>query len=490
MKIKSIRMKLFFTLCITLVIIVVCLILINSFVLEKFYMYSKQKKLLLGYEVVNNYYKGNSPNIDIESELEKISINNDFDILIKNDKNEILYITNKDFSNNISFHGIVSLNKNETNIIYKNDKLQIINVDDNKNGLNFITLEGKLDNGYLLYMRLAVTSIKESVKISNDFLCLMGGIIIIISGIIVSIISRHFTKPISEISEIADKMSKLDFSKKYIDNGIDDEIGKLGKSINLMSDKLEKTITRLRQNNIELERDIEEKSKIDEMRKQFISDVSHELKTPISLIQGYAEGLVENVTTDEENKKFYAEVILDEAEKMDTLVKRLLELMKLEYGEKQFEDKEFNIIELIQEVIRKQKVILDEKQINVKIENTKPIYVKADDFYIEQVLTNYLTNAIKNVQEVDGKKEINILIQKKEDKVRIKVANTGKQIPEEDIPRIWNRFYKIDESRNRQDGGTGIGLAIVKAIMNNYQNEYGVNNLDNGVEFYFEVDLM
>ena len=272
-------------------------------------------------------------------------------------------------------------------------------------------------------------------------------------------------------------------------HGIDDEMNKLGKSINIMSDKLEKTITQLRKNNMELERDIEKKSKIDEMRKQFISDVSHELKTPISLIQGYAEGLIENVTTDEESKKFYAEVILDEAEKMDKLVKRLLELMKLEYGEGQFNDKEFNIMELIQEVIRKQKVVLEEKNIQVNIEDRDPTYVVADDFYIEQVINNYVTNAIKNVEEVNGRKEITISIKGEKEKIRISVANTGKQIKQEDMTRIWNRFYKIDESRNREDGGTGIGLSIVKAIMNHYGNDYGVKNLEDGVEFYFELNL-
>ena len=128
-----------------------------------------------------------------------------------------------------------------------------------------------------------------------------------------------------------------------------------------MSDKLEKTINQLRSTNIELERDIEEKSKLDEMRKTFISDVSHELKTPIALIQGYSEGLLENVNTDEESRKFYAEVILDETNKMDKLVKQLLELMKLEYGNREFNNTEFNIVELEKEVLRKSKVMLEEK---------------------------------------------------------------------------------------------------------------------------------
>ena len=225
------------------------------------------------------------------------------------------------------------------------------------------------------------------------------------------------------------------------------------------------------------------------MRKQFISDVSHELKTPISLIQGYAEGLVENVNSDEENRKFYAEVILDEANKMDKLVKRLLELMKLEYEDRKFNDNKFDIVELINEVIRNSKVILTEQNIDVEFKEEKPIYAYADDFYIEQVITNYFTNAIKNVSEIEGKKRIKIAIKrgKEEGKLRVTVFNTGKKIDEENLNRIWTRFYKVDEARTRSKGGTGIGLALVRAIMMKYKSMYGVSNKKDGVEFYFEV---
>lgn len=256
-----------------------------------------------------------------------------------------------------------------------------------------------------------------------------------------------------------------------------------------MSETLEKTINQLRNSNIELEKDIEEKSRTDEMRKQFISDVSHELKTPIALIQGYAEGLVENITEDEESRRFYAEVILDEANKMDIVVKKLLELMRLEYGKNAFNLTKFNISELICEVIRKSTKVLEEEDIKVKFDN-REIYVVADEFYAEQVFNNYFTNAIKNVTEVDGRKEIEISYEIKENKLRIKVFNTGENIASEDLIRIWNRFYKVDTSRNRENGGTGIGLSLVKAIMTNTNNQYGVENREEGVEFYFEVNYV
>ena len=489
-KIKSIRLKLFLTLCITLVVTIAILIIANSFVLEKFYIYSKQKNLLDTYNVINTAFNNGYSINDIENQLERISIYNNFDILIKNKGNINIYSSDRDFLNNLIINYGYNLPRNsEPEVIYSKDNIKIIRSKDNKNGLSYIFMSAELDNGDVLYIRMPIASIQESVKISNNFLYWIGGFTIAISGVIVLIISKKFTKPITELSKIANNMANLDFSHKYNITTTNDEINNLGKSINTMSDKLEKTIKQLRDTNIELEKDIEEKSKTDEMRKQFISDVSHELKTPIALIQGYAEGLVENVVEDAESRKFYAEVILDESNKMDKLVKQLLELMKLEYGKREFNNKEFNINELISEVIRKSKVMLEEQKVSVLFENEKEALVCADEFYIEQVLTNYFTNAIKHVKEKNGRKEIIIKAEQLADKVRISVFNTGDNIDEENINRIWNRFYKVDSSRNREDGGTGIGLSLVRAIMNNYNNKYGMNNLEDGVEFYFELDI-
>lgn len=490
---SSVKVKLFITLSSTILLIIIFLIIVNNFALENFYLYNKQNTLKAVYETINNYYENPNQDKDIESELEKLSVKNNFDILVKDNKGINVYTTNKNFSSVIgNINDILDkFNTNKGKELESNDKFVIKKQQDLKNGLSYIMLSGKLDNGYFLYIRIPVTSIQDSVKISNNFLLLMAGFTILIASIMVSIVSRKFTEPILELNNIAKKMSNLDFSQKYKITNAKDEINDLGKSINTMSDKLEKTIKQLRSSNIELERDIEEKSKIDEMRKTFISDVSHELKTPIALIQGYSEGLLENVNTDEESRKFYAEVILDETNKMDKLVKQLLELMKLEYGKREFNNKEFNIVELEKEVIRKANVMVEGKQAEILFDSNQEIQVFADDFYIEQVLTNYLTNAIKNVEEMYGEKYIKISneIKSEENKVCIKVFNTGKNISEENLNRIWNRFYKADESRHREDGGTGIGLAFVKAIMNNYDNKYGVHNLENGVEFYFELDM-
>ena len=200
--------------------------------------------------------------------------------------------------------------------------------------------------------------------------------------------------------------------------------------------------------------------------------------------------MIENINSEEESRKFYADVILDEANKMDILVKKLLELMKLEYGEREFNDAKFDMVELIHEMIRNSKVMLEEQKVKVEFKAKEPIYVFADSFYIEQVIRNYFTNAMKNVKKVKGQKRIKISIRNREKNiVRVSVFNSGEPISEENLNRIWTRFYKVDQSRNRNRGGTGIGLALVKAIMNQYGSDFGVQNKKDGVEFYFEVKL-
>ena len=488
LKFKSVRFKLFFTMCVVILVIILSLVLINSIVLENFYIYSKTATIKQVYQKVNDYYNTENTNVDLETELKKIAYKNNFDILIKTDTNLIIFTSDREFLS--PTYILKDINEIKSKSIEENEtKINVKVTTDEVNNVSYMFLTGILDNGYVLYIRMPISPIEESVKISNTVLLMIGGITLVVAGIIASFISRKFTNPILQLNDIANKMSKLDFSKKYRITDTEDEINELGRSINTMSDKLEATIKELQKNNIELEKDIEEKSKIDEMRKQFISDVSHELKTPIALIQGYAEGLIENVNSDEESRKFYAEVILDETNKMDKLVKQLLELMKLEYGKREFDNEKFNINELINEVLRKCSVMINEKNIKVYFENKEPIYVYADEFYMDQIITNYLTNAIKHAEEVEKETKIEIKVEKVSNKIRVSVFNTGENIPEEDLQRIWGRFYKLDSSRNRQDGGSGIGLALVKAIMNNYQNEYGVENKKNGVEFYFDMDI-
>jgi len=279
-------------------------------------------------------------------------------------------------------------------------------------------------------------------------------------------------------------MSDLNFEIKYPVT-TNDEIGELGGSINILSEKLEKTFTELKNANNELLTDIQNKIQIDEMRKDFLSNVTHELKTPIALIQGYAEGLSDNINEDADSREFYCEVIIDEAKKMNQMVKKLLSLNQIESGNNQVNIERFDLVALIRSVLSSTEILFQQKEILLHFEHTDPVYVWSDEYMTEEVVTNFISNALNHVE---GAKIIEIKLIQHDEVVRVAVYNTGAKIPEEDIENIWIKFYKVDKARTREYGGSGIGLSIVKAIMTSLNQKYGVINHDAGVEFWFELD--
>ena len=200
------------------------------------------------------------------------------------------------------------------------------------------------------------------------------------------VVTRRITRPISELTELSRKMSDLDFEAKY-ESKVGNEIDVLGDNFNRMSSQLETTISELKSANNELQRDIEDKIKIDKMRKEFLDNVSHELKTPIALIQGYAEGLKENISDDPESREFYCDVIMDEASKMNKLVKNLLTLNQLESGKDAVVMERFDIVSLIRGVLQTMNIMIGQKNAKVIFEAEKPVYVWADEFKIEEVVT-------------------------------------------------------------------------------------------------------
>ena len=237
--------------------------------------------------------------------------------------------------------------------------------------------------------------------------------------------------------------------------------------------------------NNELKSDIEKKEQIDEMRKEFLSNVSHELKTPIALIQGYAEGLKECVNDDEESKDFYCDVIMDEAGRMNVMVKKLLTLNQLEFGNEIVSMERFDIVALIKGLIQSVDILAKQKGVTINFNYQGSIFVWADEFKTEEVVRNYLSNALNHV---GNEMIIDVKIQSKGELARISVFNTGKPIPEDAVDKLWIKFYKVDKARTREYGGSGIGLSIVKAIMESFNREYGVTNYENGVEFWFELE--
>ncbi len=370
-------------------------------------------------------------------------------------------------------------------ILEEEDNYTIERVTDVMTSTDYLEMWGILDDGCLFMVRSPIEAIRDSVDIANRFLLYAGLISAFLGALIVYIVSARITKPIHHLADISERMIHMDFDEKFEDKS-SREIVHLGENINSLSETLEKTISELKTANNELLRDIQQKEEIDQMRQEFLSNVSHELKTPIALIQGYAEGLKEGINDDDaSSRNFYCEVIMDEASKMNIMVKKLLTLNQLEFGVNQISMERFDVVSLIRTYIQNAEILTRQEGIEVKMQPYDPIYVWADEFMTEEVFMNYFSNAMHHCSK---DKVIEVKLIKKKECVRISVFNTGEPIPEDSLEHVWEKFYKVDKARTREYGGSGVGLSIVKAIMKSFNQEYGVINYDNGVEFWFELD--
>ena len=543
MKIHSIKFKITLLLVVTVTCLVAMLIGFNSFFSEKVYMNRKQKSMVSSYENVNDIMqKYTDSQIDKDTmcaDMENISTAKGISVLVVDSCWCTIYVSTqgddsmierlrmsifngdifknsgtsekapepknpaddsvtdnpadaddkkdhkKRFDDIIDMSG-TSLVENRT-IISSNDKYTLQKVYDERLGDYYLEIWGTLDNGYSIILRTPIQGIKDNVNISTTLIKYVGGAILIVGIISAFVVSTYITRPIKQLSDIAERMSEMDFDARYegSDKG---EIGLLGKSMNNMSEKLEHNIAELKKANLELKKDIDKKEKLEIMRTDFLSNVSHELKTPIALIQGYAEGLKEGITDDPESMGFYCDVIMDEANKMNTMVKRLLTLNQIEFGNDEPDMERFNINELIASVVDANAIRAGQKNMSIVFDNrNEQNFVWADEYKTEEVLTNYISNALNHC---DGKQAIEVRTSKSEDgaTLTVTVYNSGRNIAEEDLERIWEKFYKTDKARTREYGGNGIGLSIVKAIMESMGQEYGVRNVSDGVEFWFTLD--
>lgn len=468
-------------------------ILINSWFLESFYIRNKQTSLAQVYHEMNVAAdKGNLMTDKVMEKLSKlVEVGNISFVVITDDNKTLLTATQNEMKTQelaAQLMGyLLNRNQGKGELLHSEKNYQIYSARDVITGGEYIEMWGRLENGNAFILRSPLESIRESVTLANRFLIYITLIMVCIGSVFVWYFSKRITNPIRELTLLSEKMADLDFEAKYRSGG-QNEISVLGENFNAMSEKLEEAVSNLKNANYELQKDIEKKEKIETMRTEFIGSVSHELKTPIALIQGYAEGLKEGVSDDPENRAFYCDVIIDEAGKMNQMVKNLLTLNQLELGNEEVAFERFDIAELIKGVIQSNEILIQQKMAEVRFYPEQSVFVWADEFKAEQVLRNYLSNALNHVE---GERiiDVRILTNTEKGKARISVFNTGKQIPQEDIEQIWSKFYKVDKARTREYGGHGIGLSIVKAIMESFHQEYGVLNYENGVAFWFELDL-
>lgn len=483
----SIRTRLFLAVSCLIIFFAALSFLLNSQYLGKYYISQKTQSLIKSKQLIKKIYAGNPEHIAFE--LENLERNRGMNISIFSSDNKLKYdssvgiFTPSDRPPLAARPFFRRAVEPEMRFLAKGDFITDIKPDPRLK-TEFLRLISRLNNGDLLILSAPLTAISESTAIANRFFLFTGLLTIVLGGIAVFFYTRRFTKPILEMNEIAQRMSRLDFSKKYpVNSG--DEIGQLGRSINSLSLQLDKAISELTEANDKLKEDIERERSLVKMRKDFVSSVSHELKTPIALIQGYAEGLKLNINEDEENRNFYCDVIMDETEKMNRLVRDLLDLSQMESGTLKLDKTVFDISVLADYLLEKYKPVFSEKGIKLQVEKDEDVKVYGDCARIEQVVVNYLNNALNHVDE---QRVIKLVITAKNDKVKISVFNTGRNIPEDSLDKIWTSFYKVDKARTRAYGGTGLGLTVVKSILDLHQNAYGVENEDGGVMFWFELD--
>ncbi|MCI8558144.1 MAG: HAMP domain-containing protein [Lachnospiraceae bacterium] len=466
----------------------ICCWLVNRFFLENYYIENKKHVILNAYHVLNNgVSEGRLEESEFITELDQICATDNISLFVMDTSGNPRLYSNRDYKTlqRRLYAYIFELETPETaRVLVQGEGYVIRESKDFLTQADYLELIGTLDSGEPFIMRTAVESIRESAELSSRFFAYIGAAGILVSSLLIWWLSRRLSQPMMELAELSQRMADLDFNAKFVSHQ-NNEIGFLGQHMNQLSETLEQTISELKTANNELQKDIEHKTQIDEMRKDFLSNVSHELKTPIALIQGYAEGLKECINDDPESRDFYCEVIMDEAGKMNTMVKNLLALNQLEFGNDITSMERFDIADLVQNVLNSVGILMEQKGIHLIFKADEPLYVWADEFKVEQVVTNYVSNAINHC---DYDKIIEVKLVRNGGSVRVSVFNTGNPIPENDLDKIWIKFYKVDKARTREYGGSGIGLSIVKAVMESMNKEYGVKNYDNGVEFWFEVD--
>jgi len=508
---KSMRTRLTVVYVGLMVLLIVTVWGVNRWYLEYYYISQKMKALNVTYDAIDRQIAENRENgISIEEAMKReqdaygnieegnlqklvwdfCEMSNVSMVMIDNGAEETAVYSNArdgKFLKDRMERYIFGRYKAEFEILEEYDNYKVQRVFDPwRNGMYLESWGFFSDNSTAFIMSTPLSSIGESVTLSNRFLTYVGFFATVAGAVVVYLIAKRFSQPIYQLSSLSEKMSQLDFDAKYQSTGhVVEEIDVLGNSMNLLSERLKETIGELKSANNQLQMDIEEKIKIDEMRKEFIANVSHELKTPIALIQGYAEGLQEGMGEDKESRNYYCEVIVDEAGKMNKMVRQLLMLSSLESGNDKIVLERFDLTELIQGVIDAAEIMVRQKGAKLRFEEREAIYVWADEFKIEEVVTNYLSNAIHHAA---GENKIAIRVERLETQVKVSVFNTGEPIPEEALPNLWTKFYKVDKARTRSYGGTGIGLSIVKAIMEAHNQECGVTNWENGVEFWFTLD--
>ncbi|MDP5275591.1 sensor histidine kinase [Chengkuizengella axinellae] len=375
--------------------------------------------------------------------------------------------------------------KNYTPLTFSTDETVSMSYYDSNSGTdNLISVQPIFENNsatkYIFTMH-SLQPVNEAVDVMKDYYIYAAFVFLILIFMMSMYYSRIISKPLIKINKVATKMSNLNFTEELKIKS-DDEIGSLSRSINKLSSKLHETITNLQMANQKLQEDIERERKLEKMRKEFVSGISHELKTPLSIIQSYAEGIKDGVSIDKSD--YYTDIIIQESNKMNGLISDMLELSRLESGFYHLNIEKFSMSDLVNEIQNKLQLNIGDKKLEMINNIELDCVVYADRKKMEQVISNFYSNAIRYTPEG---LQIHVHLKKEKGHVLFSIENQGVTLPEDEINKIWDRFYRIEGSRNKETGGTGLGLSIVKNILELHHAQFGVQNTEKGVSFYFII---
>ncbi|MDP1457338.1 sensor histidine kinase [Bacillus wiedmannii] len=371
-----------------------------------------------------------------------------------------------------------SIKEFQTDLLLKENKhIQYTTqaMDDEKNDIKYKLLikpvKEKDGSVTYIYAMASLQPVDEAVQMVQDYYIYIIAFVLVLIFLASFYYSKQIAKPLLKINDTTKKIAHLDFTEQ-IPITSKDEIGDLSKNINVLSNKLHSHIG-------QLEQDIEKERKLENTRKEFISGVSHELKTPLSIMKSCISILKDGVA--EHKKEYYFQAMEREVDKMDTLILDMLELAKFESGTYKMKKDVFYIDTVIEDICEHLSVDIEKKELHVH-KNICSFEVVANQSRIEQVIVNFITNAIRYTP---NKEDIIISTIDEKDRIKVCIENKGTHIEEEQLDKIWDRFYRVDVARQRSQGGTGLGLAISKNILELHDAEYGAENTKDGVLFYF-----
>ncbi|WP_179232903.1 sensor histidine kinase [Paenibacillus rigui] len=483
MRNKPIRVQFLLVFLSFLVLLIGFIFIVNAFFLKPFYVWTKTEQLKSVSRKFDNV-PIDSQNQDFRSLMEVTLYEDQASMDIFSAEGRIKYSTrNPRELHPIDFKSLFSRTEWER---MQQGEMIVQEKNDFRRNQEFLTVYRALPNGEYLALSSAVAAIQQSVTILNEFLLLVLVLFLVLAWIWATRFANYFSRPIVTLQQMTNRMTQFDFSQHWMEPRRD-ELGNLGNNMNKLMSIIGQFIEELKGKNELLESELERKNSMERMRKQFVSNVSHELKTPIALIQGYAEGLRQNVNEDPASRNEYCDVIIDEARKMNELVRELLLLSQLELGRSVLKPEAFHIESAIQTAVSRLQGLYAERGIQFELAfQEHEGDVIGDAGKINQVLNNYLSNAVFFLNE---HKRIRIETRITGNRLRVSVFNTGPHIPEEEMELIWTSFYKVDKARTRGEGGTGLGLSIVQRIMDLHEMGYGAANADGGVTFWFELPL-